>query len=306
LDNLAHTLIGIGVAKSGLSRRLGPGTTLALAVASNLPDVDALWAIWDPWDRFMLRRTHTHALLTLPALAALLAVALRWRHPERSWRVLFGLSALGIALHLLFDLVNSFGVVLLWPFTPRRFELASVFIIDVYIWGLTIAPLIASRFLKLDKAKELACRLSLGALGVYVVLCLAGRSRVETLARDELTMQGVHPSVLQVFPEPFGPQQFRVAARIGDAWHVSLWSTLAGSSTPRAILRTQDGAPRVAKLRATPRGRTLERFMAAPVWTLQPDGSVEVHDLRFSSLVIPRGPTFQVEFPPGSLEPRVR
>jgi glycolate oxidase FAD binding subunit len=28
-------------------------------------------------------------------------------------------------------------------------------------------------FLKLDKAKELAYRLSLGALGVYVVLCLA-------------------------------------------------------------------------------------------------------------------------------------
>jgi hypothetical protein len=46
--------------------------------------------------------------------------------------------------------------------------------------------------------------------------------------------------------------------------------------------------------------------MAAPVWTLQADGRVEVYDLRFRSIVVPRSPTFQVEFPPGSLDPVVR
>ena len=147
MDNLAHSLIGIGVARCGLSRRFGPGTTVTMVIASNLPDIDALWTMADPWDRFMLRRTHTHALVMLPVLAALLAVALRWRYREQSWRTLFGLSLLGLGLHVAFDLVNAFGVVIFWPFSMRRVELESVFIIDVLLWLLMLAPIAASRFL---------------------------------------------------------------------------------------------------------------------------------------------------------------
>jgi hypothetical protein len=46
--------------------------------------------------------------------------------------------------------------------------------------------------------------------------------------------------------------------------------------------------------------------MAAPVWTLRPDGSVEVRDLRFEPVVIERGNPFVVVFPPGSLTPAFR
>jgi inner membrane protein len=306
VDNLAHTLIGIGVARSGLSRRFGPGTTATLALASNLPDLDVLWTILDPWDRFMLRRTHSHAIVALPVLASLLAVVLQRRYRDQPWRVLFGLSCLGIALHLLFDLVNSFGVVLLWPFTLRRFELASIFIIDLWIWLSTLAPIAAERWLKTDDRRLLAYRLSVASLGVYVVLTLAVRARAEAQIRDDLARRNVHPEKLRVFPEPLGPHRFRAAVRTGDVWQIYLCSVLRGSCDRREDVPTAPSAPRVADVRASPRGRALERFMAAPVWTLRPDGGVEVYDLRFVSIVIPRSGTFRVEFPPGSLEPIVR
>lgn len=299
MDNLAHTLIGIGVSRAGLSKRFGPGTTLTLAIASNLPDIDVLWTFWDPLDRFLLRRTHTHALISLPILSALLAFAMRWRRPGRSWSVLFGLSALGIALHLLFDLINSFGVVLLWPFTPRRFELASIFIIDLFIWGVMTAPVAASRFLKSETAARRGYQAAVAALGVYLVLCLAGHAQAETLAR------GADPAAttLQIFPEPLGPHRFRAAARRGDEWDVFICHVLSGTVERRELVHTDEAAPRVAELRATPTGCRLERFMAAPVWTLYPDGRVEVYDLRFNSLVVVRKGTFLIEFPPGGSEP---
>jgi inner membrane protein len=306
VDNLAHTLIGIGVARSGLSRRYGPGTTATLAIASNLPDIDALYAIFDPWDRFMLRRTHTHALIALPLLAALLAFALQRRYRERPWGVLFGLSLLGIVLHVLFDLVNSFGVVVLWPFSPHRFELESVFIIDLFIWGLMIGSIAAARFRKSEEGKRRTYQVGVAALGVYIVLCLAAHSRAEAQVREELARENLHPQALRVFPEPLGPQRFRAAARVGGAWNVYLCSLFRGTSELRGVYPTDDASPRVAEIRATPKGRALDRFMAAPVWTAEPDGRVQVYDLRFRSLVVPRGPTFQVEFPPGSLEPTVR
>lgn len=299
MDNLAHTLIGVGVARAGLSRRFGPGTTLTLALASNLPDLDVLWSIWDPMDRFLLRRTHSHAVVAVPVLAALLACLLRWRRPDRSWGVLFGLSVLGIVLHLFFDLVNSYGVVLLWPFSARRFELASIFIIDLFVWGVMLGPILAARVLKSDGARERAYRGAVAVLGVYVVLCVLAHARAETLAAR--TAPGA--SVIQVFPEPLGPQRFRAAARTGEEWEISICHVLTGRVEPRGRVPTDESAPRVRAIRATPFGRRLERFMAAPVWTLSPDGAVEVYDLRFSSLVIVRKGTFVVHFPPGKLEP---
>jgi inner membrane protein len=306
LDNLAHTLIGIGVARSGLSRRFGAGTTATIALASNLPDLDVLWTIVDPWDRFMMRRTHTHAIVALPVLASLVALALGRRYRDQPWRVLFGLSALGIALHLLFDLVNSFGVVLLWPFTLRRFELGSLFIIDPWIWGLTLAPLAAGRWLKSEEARLLAYRLSIAGVGVYVILSLAAHARTEALIRGEVARAGIHPEEVRVFPEPLGPLRFRAAVRAGGAWEIYLCSVLGGACDRRDVVPTTPDAPRVREVRDSPRGRALQRFMAAPVWTLRPDGAVQVYDLRFVSIVVPRSGTFRVEFPPGSLEPVVR
>jgi inner membrane protein len=306
VDNLAHTLIGIGVARSGLSRRFGPGTTATIAIASNLPDLDALYTIFDPWDRFLLRRTHTHALVALPLLAALLAFLLQRRYRERPWGVLFGLSLLGIVLHIAFDLVNSFGVVVLWPFSPHRFELESVFIIDLVILGLMGGAIATARFLKSEEGKLRTYRVALAALGVYVILCLAAHSRAEAEVRELLAREKRHPRALRVFPEPLGPHRFRAAALVDGAWNVYLCQLLRGTSELRGVFPTEEAAARVIEIRATPKGRALDRFMAAPVWTLDPDGRVQVYDLRFRSLVAPWAPTFRVEFAPGSVEPKFR
>lgn len=302
MDNLAHTLIGIGVARSGLSRKCGPGTTLTLAVASNLPDVDALYAVWDGWDRFMLRRTHTHALVSLPILAAGLALLLRWRYREQSWRALFGLCALGIALHIVFDLANSFGVVVLWPFDRSRIELSSIFIIDLAIWGITLAPLVVHRFLAGEAARERAYRASVGVLGLYALACVLAHARCESLVSRDLEARGIQAEAIRVFPEPFGPTVFRAATLEGSEWNLYRCRILSGRCEPMGSVRTDRLAPRVSEVRSSPKGRDLEWFMAAPVWKLRPDGSVQVQDLRFDSFVLARRNPFVVVFPPGGLE----
>jgi len=306
VDNLAHTLIGIGVARSGLSRKFGPGTTLTLALSSNLPDVDALYAFWDGWNRFMLRRTHTHALVSLPLLAAGLAFVLGHRYRQQSWRTLFGLSALGIGLHILFDLVNSFGVVVLWPFDRNRYELASVFIIDLAIWGIALAPLVAGSFLRDPAIRERAYRLSCAGLAVYVGACVLAHARSESIVREYLALRGIRAERLELFPEPLGPDRFRAAALHGSDWEIVLCRVLSGRCEPLGERRTDRSAPRVREVRESPRGRALEWFMAAPVWTLESDGSVSVQDLRFESAVLPRGNPFVVRFPPGTVEPVFR
>ena len=74
MDNIAHTLAGLALAEAGLKRRTALGTA-TLAIAANLPDVDALiYFIGDGADALAFRRGWTHgpiAMLLLPlALAA--------------------------------------------------------------------------------------------------------------------------------------------------------------------------------------------------------------------------------------------
>ena len=95
----------------------------------------------------------------------------------------------------------------------------------------------------------------------------------------------------------------------GSAWRPDGSGWVVTSARPSlhepGVVPTTPESPRVADVRATPRGKALDWFMAAPVWTLRPDGTVEVYDLRFVSVVLPRGKTFRVEFPSGSLDPIV-
>ncbi|HYE99867.1 MAG TPA: metal-dependent hydrolase [Planctomycetota bacterium] len=296
MDNLAHTLVGIGVSRAGLARRFGSGTTLTLAVASNAPDIDALVHVWDPFDMFLLRRTHTHALVVVPLLAVATALALRpWCRGLPS-KTHVGLAALGIGLHLFLDLVNAFGVVLLWPFSWRRFELACVFVIDPVVWLLMLAPALAGKWMKTDDRRLRLWQGAVALLGAYLLLCQTAHWR----AAAAVPADGRE---VRLFPEPLGPHRFRAAVRGEGAWEVYHIRVLPGRAERAAVVPTRVEAPRVRELRASPWGLRLEAFMAAPVWTLRDDGTVEVRDLRFESLVVPRRNPLVAVFPPGSSSP---
>ena len=62
MDNLTHTLLGVGMANAGLSRRFGRGALVTLFLSSNLPDIDGIWAMWrGGGDAFLSRRALTHS-----------------------------------------------------------------------------------------------------------------------------------------------------------------------------------------------------------------------------------------------------
>src|SRR5262249_24085657 len=121
MDNITHTLIGIGLARSGLAQRLGRGTTAVLAVASNLPDVDGECLACGPLG-FLWRRTLTHSFAGGVLLSVAAAALVRRFYPHFSWKAAFGLTLLGVAGHVLANLWNSYGVVLFSPLNWQRVD----------------------------------------------------------------------------------------------------------------------------------------------------------------------------------------
>ncbi len=153
MDNITHTLVGLALAESGLKHRSGLATA-TLLIGANLPDVDGfLYFVASGTDALAFRRGWTHGVLAMAVLPLLLSAAIvGWarltkRHldPARSpvdVRWVLALAAIGVGSHPLLDLLNTYGVRLLMPFSGRWFYGDALFILVPWVWlvlGLGIA-----------------------------------------------------------------------------------------------------------------------------------------------------------------------
>ncbi|HKB16077.1 MAG TPA: metal-dependent hydrolase [Planctomycetota bacterium] len=284
MDNLTHTLLGLALADALPATRLGRGGTLALLLASNLPDLDVLAPGLLGAEVFEVRRTLTHSLLGAPLLAAAGTAGMRLFGAGVARGPLFGLFLLGIAVHVFFDLVNSFGVLLLFPFDGRRLELAWIFIVDPFLAAIPLASAVLARA---RLPRERTARIALALVAAYVAFCGLGRALGARLLERTIREEGIRAEFTYVFPEALGPHRFRGVARSGGEWRVWLLHVLSGRADPLGGVPTEEDAPEVREVRRCRASQGLGRFFLAPVWRWLPEvGEAEVFDLRFRSAVL--------------------
>ncbi|WDT75288.1 MAG: metal-dependent hydrolase [Candidatus Manganitrophus sp.] len=302
MDPVTHTLVGVGIANAFFRKRIGKAAVPILALASNLPDIDgAVMLTGDP-TAVLMRRTFGHSLFLLPIWIVALCFIFRRYYPHLRWGTLIGLTSIGALVHLFFDLVNSFGVVLLWPFSDWRPELGIIFIIDLILTGLLAAPLFLSRIPSMRESLVPLSRGAVALVAAYVLLCVFSRAQAERLLEEGSTQPA---DFSYVFPEPLGPHRWRGVWREGNLYRVYLLHLFSGVKEERDQVVTEIGDPRVEKARTTPLARRIEWFFKAPVWQIDEEveggsadtpADVSVYDLRFKTLVVERSVPFVYRF----------
>jgi inner membrane protein len=288
MDPVTHTLVGAAVGGGFFKKHLGPAAIPALALASNLPDLDGIAMFFPMEAAVTLRRSFGHSLFLVPLWSLALAHVLRLRYKDQRLDALYWACLTGASLHLFFDLINSFGVLLLWPFSLWRPELASVFIIDLFLTSLLALPWL--------RRTERAFRAALAAAAFYLALCLAGRWQAQGLLAKARESQPT--SFSYVFPEPFGPHRWRGVALSGHEYRLYLIHSLSGAVEERGAVPTAPEDDAVLKARSSPLGRRLLGFFKAPVWQVRPDGRIRAFDLRFCSLLLERDGVFEYTLAP--------
>jgi inner membrane protein len=290
MDNLCHTLVGAALGEAGLKRRTRFGIA-TLMIASNLPDVDVLvFATGTPSVAF--RRGWTHGILAdvlLPPLftAVMLFVAARRttassEPPLRPMQLLL-LSYVGVILHILMDLLNTYGVRLLMPFSQRWFYGDVLFIIDPWLWlalGTGVSLSIRRRAPKWSRAS-----LAVAAAYVLVMLVSARAARAEMIDRWQ-QVEGQPPQALMVGPIPVTPLQRQLIIDAGDRYETGMFTWQPRNiQFDREDLPKNDTDPRVALARKAPNIRAFLIWSRFPFWIMEPvDGGtrVTVGDVRFN------------------------
>lgn len=152
MDPITHGLTGSLLGKAFFVDRYGRTATVAVTLGALFPDID--WFLWqlaggDIGSAREWHRTITHSFVTLPAFAALLAVLTRYLAPRR-WRgrpkflALWALYALGLASHIVLDLVTVFGVMIWSPLSSTLVAWELVFLIDFPFTAIVLLPQVAA------------------------------------------------------------------------------------------------------------------------------------------------------------------
>ena len=283
------------LANTGLRERVGNGCLLALVLGSNLVDVDIIGLLL--WDKpsWLYRRMWTHSLLTAPLLVLLAALLFRFCYRQTTFLTWVKIFLLGVGVHIFMDLINSYGVVLLFPLSYERFELAWVFIIDIYIWTILAVALLSPlllRLLRLNVSRQCAARIGLALLIGYIGLCASLRLYSSSLLHSFAKRSAQVASFSYVFPEPFGPWRFHGVLRIGDEYRSYLIEPLRQTVEFRRSYRTDERDRTIAHLIDSKSGKEYQWFFKAPLWEKQGRNSAVVSDIRFKSLLLKRNTPF--------------
>jgi inner membrane protein len=307
MDTVTHGIAGSVFARTVTSR---PGARAALLfglVAGMLPDIDIVFAS----DRLSYLRIHrgwTHSFVYLPLLALGVALVARLVFRRARLAVLWLFAAVGLASHILFDWITSFGTMFWIPFSRTRHSLDWVFVLDPFFTAIVSVSLLAAAIFR-PKGRMLALAGALGLLA-YVGFCGALHARsLATWVRLDSPPPGARVAVLPQFLSPFrwlglsehsgevhaaffdiGPfARGHPSPRPPRRWR-EVFSSLSDYYPPPGgarILRFRKPpeSPSLAAARALPEVRAYLAFARFPLAAVrgQPDGGAVVtfQDLRF-------------------------
>ncbi|MDT7540999.1 MAG: inner membrane protein [Acidobacteriota bacterium] len=143
MDNLAHTLVGLVVAKAG-PERASPYATTVCIIAANAPDADILATIKGRWFYLENHRGITHSIVGVVALAVIIPLVFytaekliaRWRNtqPRIRLRGLMLASLVASATHPILDWTNNYGVRPFLPWSGKWYYGDLAFIVDPWLW----------------------------------------------------------------------------------------------------------------------------------------------------------------------------
>lgn len=236
VDNLCHSLVGAAVGRAGLARRTTLGMS-TLVIANNLPDIDV--AVFATSTLAMsFRRGWTHGVLAQAALPILLAGAMlaydrlilqkrAKAPPPASARELLLLSYLGVLLHVFMDLMNSYGIRLLMPFSGQWFYGDALFIVDPWLY-LTLGLgwwWSHQRERKGGANASRPARVGVALASIYVLVMLGSSVAARATVRDGLARAGRDADTrFMVTPVAVNPFNREVVVDVGDRYEKGhLW-----------------------------------------------------------------------------------
>ena len=218
MEPVTHALTSIALGRAGLNKVTRMATPMLL-VSGLVADVDWVTRLGGASAFLHGHRTATHSLLgtaVLSVAVTLVFVFAGRKYPQFATSTLPALliCAVGAGVHLLLDLLNGYGVKLMWPFSAKWYGWDLADSVDAWIIFFLLAGLLLPELFRLvleeigSKPKRRGRQRGAIVGLVLVALFVAGRAVAHQRAvalLDSREYGGQAPLVVAAFPRPSNP-----------------------------------------------------------------------------------------------------
>ncbi|WP_407942741.1 metal-dependent hydrolase [Mariprofundus ferrooxydans] len=293
-------------------RPLNRGPFILLVLLTMAPDADFLLKFISDTTYLEHHRGLTHSLLMLPLWSWLAWAGLRrWQGEQTLSPLLIGAALL---MHIMLDLITSFGTMILAPLSDWRAALDLVYIVDPLFSACLLLPLLIGLFWK-RRRRALAVS-ALVLMCAYLIMATLAHRQALAITRSAWP----EADSVAALPMPFSPFHWQLIASYPGHYQrcsLNLWPHFSGTSRlfPIAFvqrynanihsaehLQWQD-LPAMSSLKVQRElpGMAFYRWFARfPVILEQDDRHIECGDLRFGAGVAGQKSAFRLRIDLGS------
>jgi inner membrane protein len=218
MEPVTHALTSIALGRAGLNKMTRAATPMLL-VSGTVADIDWVTRLGSATAFLRGHRTATHSLVGTVVIIAAVAAAgwLAGRKYAKFAVGIFpalGICTIGAGVHLLLDLLNSYGLQLLWPFSAKWYAWDLADSVDSWILIFLLAGLLLPELFRLvleeiGSRPKPRSRQRGAVVGLALVaLFIAGRAFAHQRALallDAREYRGQPPLEVAAFPRPSNP-----------------------------------------------------------------------------------------------------
>lgn len=205
MDPLTHGIVGAAVAViSGAEVSITSPFLIASTLGAVSPDLDIVYQSRGHYTYLKNHRGLSHSIPGLAFFASIIGVLLSFVFPETNFWGLFLWAFLGALSHTFMDLMNSYGVMLFYPFSRKKYTFNLLMITDPFLIGASLG------IIYFGAKNNIGQYYFFGALLLYILGRLLMRRRAQALVRKYYCR---HSEVIVVMPSFMGLFQWDFIVR---------------------------------------------------------------------------------------------
>lgn len=281
MDLATHTLVGLTLyqARKSHNPRVKPAIFWATIIGSIMPDFDIVYRMQGNMAYLLNHRGITHSLPGVFIMSALLAYLLHLRY-KAPWSRMFKWTLVASNIHVLLDVLNTWGTRILYPFSKQWFALDILPFWDIPLLLLCIFSLAAGYYLP-----QKSCRFAQAAILLFC-LYLGGRGLLHHHLMQLTMVQYAAAPVQKISVLPtIHPLHWQAVLETRSSVTIGDIDIFTGHISYTAWFPTYED-PRFSKVRTDYTVSQALPFFRYPAMSLQQEAdkaTVVVSDLYFGS-----------------------